>query len=158
MNYLKKFLKNFVDYFRKSTPPDNLDSIEASHPLARALKSKGHFSTKKNIVKERAFLPNYNEELQILETSTYRIDGLTNEQTWNHLKDNILKNPGDKFYGRADISVSDIHESQLKIKEDATPPRHVGIIGWPVDDKDAIKARAMELASKATLHINKIEL
>jgi len=152
-------LKKFAGYFHKSTSDcGSRHPLEENHLLARALKSKSHFSVKKDIVKERAFLPNFNETLKVYEASSFRIDGLSNQHIWTHLKENVLINSGDKFYGRADISVSAIYKSKLKIREDDTPLRHVGIIGWPNDDKSARKAIAMELAKKSTLHINKIVL
>ena len=162
MNCLKKLLKRFEDYFPKITPSnltyptDCTNEVTEATLLARALRSKSHFSSSKGKVKERAFHPNLNNKGQF-EVSTFRIDELTDSQIWTHLRDNVLMNDGDKLYGRADISVASVYESGLQIKEDISPPRHIGIVGWPDNgDKSAMKAIALDLATASKLSLKEI--
>lgn len=54
---------------------------------------------------------------------------------------------------RANFDTADLQETDLTIEDDKKPhPRHVNLCGWP-PEKDAQKAVALILCSRATLNV-----
>jgi hypothetical protein len=100
-------------------------------------------------VRESAFLPPAN-----LELSVYRVTGLAPEEI------SVLgATHGPKvkrIFGYAQIQADGVTALDLVLSPSAPPPRHVNIVGWPLNsDPDVQKAihllKAKELASRAAL-------
>lgn len=81
-------------------------------------------------------MPAFNEKTKMLETSVYRISGLSEASIWN-IGDEFAGNPIDKVKARADFSCDQVRKIELDIVPEKTPhPLHANIIKWPLE-KDA---------------------
>ncbi len=121
--------------------------VNPNESLGRYLKEKtGYFSTDRNSVLPRAFMPPTNLRLSVL-----RIDGLKLDEVWEiGQKEVIDVLPQPKtLYGMADIKASKVREFELEIEPSNIPPRHADICGWP--EKAKIKSVAQQLAAEAKL-------
>ncbi len=121
--------------------------VNSNESLARYLNQKsGYFSTDRNSVLPRAFMPPTN-----LRLSVFRIDGLKLDEVWEiGQKEVIDVLPQSKtLYGMADIKASKVREFALEIEPSNTPPRHADICGWP--EKAKRKSVAQQLAAEAKL-------
>lgn len=121
--------------------------VNPNESLARYLNEKrGYFSTDRNSVLPRAFMPPPN-----LRLSVFRIDGLKLDEVWEiGQKEVIDVLPQPKtLYGMADIKASKVREFDLEIEPSNTPPRHADICGWP--EKAKHKSIAQQLAAEAKL-------
>ena len=121
--------------------------VSPDESLARYLnEKKGYFSTDRNSVLPRAFMPPSN-----LRLSVFRIDGLKLDEVWEiGQKEVIDVLPEPKtLYGMADIKASKVREFDLEIEPSNTPPRHADICGWP--EKAKHKSVAQQLAAEAKL-------
>ena len=121
--------------------------VNPNESLARYLNEKrGYFSTDRNSVLPRAFMPPPN-----LRLSVFRIDGLKLDEVWEiGQKEAIDVLPQPKtLYGMADIKASKVREFDLEIEPSNTPPRHADICGWP--EKAKHKSIAQQLAAEAKL-------
>ena len=121
--------------------------VNPNESLARFLNQKhGYFSTDRNSVLPRAFMPQTNLRLSVL-----RIDGLKLDEVWEiGQKEVIDVLPQPKtLYGMADIKASKVREFDLEIEPSNTPPRHADICGWP--EKAKHKSVAQQLAAEAKL-------
>ncbi|MDP2719620.1 MAG: hypothetical protein Q8P44_07310 [Dehalococcoidia bacterium] len=121
--------------------------VNPNESLARYLsEKKGYFSTDRNAVLPRAFMPPLN-----LRLSVFRIDGLKLDEVWEIGQKKVidvlpLPKP---LYGMADIKASKVRKFELEIEPSNTPPRHADICGWP--EKARHKSIAQQLAAEATL-------
>ena len=121
--------------------------VNPNESLARYLNNKrGYFSTDRNSVLPRAFMPPPN-----LRLSVFRIDGLKLDEVWEiGQKEVIDVLPQPKtLYGMADIKASKVREFDLEIEPSNMPLRHADICGWP--EKAKHKSIAQQLAAEAKL-------
>lgn len=121
--------------------------VNPNESLARYLsEKKGYFSTDRNSVLPRAFMPPLN-----LRLSVFRIDGLKLDEVWEIGQREVIDVlPQPKtLYGMADIKASKVREFDLEIEPSNTPPRHADICGWP--EKARHKSVAQQLAAEAKL-------
>jgi hypothetical protein len=116
--------------------------------LARFLFQKNHFKRSENRPTPDAFMPPPD-----LELSVYLVTNLSSEAVWELGMGVLNEHPQPRLYGKADVTVGDVHDQKLKAFRDDDPPRHVNIAGWPsyADGKDRIKSIAQELARHALL-------
>ena len=123
------------------------NTVSPSESLARYLTSSNHYSTKMQVVKPAAFLPqppNYC-------LSVFRIDGLTTEQVCQIGQQKVIsKRPGRTLHGFANIVAQAFLDANLTIDPDNNPPRHASVVGWPKDKPQQISI-AQELAASAGL-------
>lgn len=122
--------------------------LDPTDPLSRFLKSKRQYSKEKNRVKEGAFLPPQDRKLSVFQTKEMSEAAIweLGEEAFSASKKPVT------LRGRADLSVSAVLKTNLKVEPDNDPPRHANIIGWPEEKSDQ-KSIAQELASEATLHL-----
>ncbi len=121
--------------------------VNPNESLARYLNEKrGYFSTDRNSVLPRAFMPPPN-----LRLSVFRIDGLKLDEVWEIGQKKVIDVlPQPKtLYGMADIKASKVREFGLEIEPSNTPPRHADICAWP--EKAEHKSIAQQLAAEAKL-------
>ena len=121
--------------------------VNPDESLARYLsEKKGYFSTSRNSVLPRAFMPPLN-----LRLSVFRIDGLKLDEVWEIGQREVIDVlPEPKtLYGMADIRASKVREFDLEIEPSNIPPRHADICGWP--EKAKRKSVAQQLAAEAKL-------
>lgn len=122
-------------------------AVSLKESLGRYLPEESYFSSTKNSVKPKAFMPPPD-----LCLSVFRIDGLTLEEVWEMGEReviNFMAQPKE-LYGLADIKVSRVKEVNLEVNPNDNPPRHANIIGWP-PEKARQKLIAIELAARAKL-------
>ena len=120
--------------------------VSPSEDLARFIFSRSHFSPSNKSVKYAAFIPPSNRCL-----SVFRISGLSEGEIWE-IGGSVGAQRTQPLLARADIKVSSVVETGLKIDADDIPTRHANIIGWP-QEASAIKLKAIELAEKSCLHL-----
>ena len=120
--------------------------VDPAEDLTKFIFNRSQFSPSNDRVKYSAFMPPPNRRL-----SVFRIDGLAENDVWE-----IGERIGGKrtlpLLARADIKVSFVAETGLKMDADEIPPRHANIIDWP-DDHSAVILKAKELARKSQLHL-----
>jgi hypothetical protein len=114
---------------------DNQETV-----VSRFLRSSNLYSSDKNEVKYRAFLPRDNK------ISVYNTTGLNDSEIWQ-IGASALANA--TIRGRGDLQVSDVQAIELEIEWDNSPPLHANIV-LPLDDAGRI-SMAQQLAAKATL-------
>lgn len=125
----------------------NLEQVSPEENLTRYILQKSHFSILHKKVKYAAFMP-----LPHGETSVFRISNLSDSEIWKIGDIEVAQKRGGPLLGRADISVFQVLNKNLKVVPDNIPPRHANIIGWP-EEKSEQKLIAMELAENAQLHL-----
>ena len=87
------------------------------------------------------------------ETSVFRIDDLSDSETWRIGKDVVLaavamNHNKRTLYGRGDIQVDDIFNVGLSVVPSPEPhPKHADIVKWP-EDKIERKTLATHLADR----------
>ena len=121
--------------------------VNPNESLARYLNEKsGYFSTDRNSVLPRAFMPPPN-----LRLSVFRIDGLELDKVWEIGQKRVIDVlPQPKtLYGMADIKALKVRKFDLEIEPTNTHPRHADICGWP--EKAKHKSVAQQLAAEAEL-------
>lgn len=123
-----------------------MEPLSPSEDLAKFIFNRSQFSALNERVKYSVYIPPPNKRL-----SVFRISGVPEIEVWKIGKDvgNERKLP---LLARADIKVSAVTETGLRIDSDNIPPRHANIVGWP-EDASEVKLKAMELAEKAQLHL-----
>ena len=129
--------------------------VNPNESLARYLiEKKGYFSTERNSVLPRAFMPPPSN----LRLSVFRIDELKLDKVWEiGQKEVIDALPQPKtLYGMADIKASKVRKFDLEIESSNTPPRHADICGWP-EIKAQIKSVAQQLAAEAELVLKNLK-
>lgn len=85
-----------------------------------------------------------------MELSTFGIDGLSEDETWNLGFDHFLP-PARQLKGRADLEARRFLAAELSFTPQQPPPRHGSFIGWP-DEQAERQAIATELAAEATAY------
>jgi len=121
------------------------DKPMPNEPLARYIYSNRDFGAER--VKRRAFMPRKKAETDRLETSIFRVFGLSSEDVIELSK---LARQDKQAKAAAHHRVKHIHESSLELEADNTPERHANIIGWPEEKFEQLD-RAEKLASKSSL-------
>jgi hypothetical protein len=152
-SWLAGFLRRFFAAFgRRAANRPAAECVERSHSyhsLSRYIFQSGHFSRQK--AKPGAFLPKPPE----LRISAVRIDRLSGSEVWEigDLLASQSKPPRKPPIARANFDVAVLSEVDLTVEDDKEPhPRHINICGWP-PEKDAQKAVALLLCSRASLNI-----
>jgi hypothetical protein len=120
--------------------------VDPSEDLTKFIFNRSQFSTSNDRVKYSAFMPPPNKRL-----SVFRIAGLAENDVWE-IGETIGERRTLPLLAHADIKVSFVAETGLKIDADDIPPRHANIIDWP-EDHSAVILKAKELARKAQLHL-----
>jgi hypothetical protein len=120
--------------------------VDPSEDLTKFIFNRSQFSTSNDRVKYSAFMPPPNKRL-----SVFRIAGLAENDVWE-IGETIGERRTLPLLARADIKVSFVATTGLKIDADDIPPRHANIIDWP-EDHSAVILKAKELARKAQLHL-----
>lgn len=120
--------------------------VDPSEDLIKFIFNRSQFSPSNDRVKYSAFMPPPNRRL-----SVFRIAGLAENDVWE-IGETIGERRTLPLLARADIKVSFVAETGLKIDADDIPPRHANIIDWP-EDHSAVILKAKELARKAQLHL-----
>jgi hypothetical protein len=129
--------------------------IRDGEEFSRFILNRKHFSAENKRVKANALLPMTNKATGRLETSTYRVAGLNDQEIWslgyknveNAANNRIIKARGQGPFGL-------VSASGLSCDVNGPPyPRHVDVIGWP-QDKDGQLMKATEIADKLALEID----
>lgn len=98
-------------------------------------------------LKYHAFMPR-SAHGRPLELSVFRVDGMTEQQIWEHGREHALP-PKRNFHGRADVNQGVVDTTgPLRVDFDEPPPRHANVVGWP-KERDQQLALAQGLASAA---------
>ena len=123
--------------------------VNPTESLGRYLTQKNHFSRRDNAVRTLAFMPPTN-----LRLSVFRKDGLSLEALWDIGQRKVINNMPEPrtLYGMADIKISKVLESELRVEPNQLPSRHANICGWS-EDKSKQKSIAQQLAAEANLII-----
>lgn len=122
-------------------------AVSTEESLGRYLLYSAYYSSSKNSVKPRAFLPPSD-----LRLSVFRIDDLQLEEIWEMGQKKVIAamlQPR-KLLGIADIKASKVQENELEVEPDNIPSRHANIIGWP-EEKAQRMLIAQKLAAEAKL-------
>ena len=122
-------------------------SVDPNEMLSRFAVDKAYFRSKDNTAKPKAFMPNGDGE-----TSVFRISGLLEPEKWELGKVNVADPQGKKIRASIEIEAIEILKENLTIDPDDKTQRHATIRNWP-EEKSACKLKAIELASKAELHL-----
>lgn len=104
-------------------------------------------------IRAAAFLPSNTSQ----DASVYRTDGCSEKKVWllGDLFVERLRRDGRTIIARGDVISETVFGQDLKIISTPRPhPRHAVIRDWPVD-KPQQHIKAMALALKATLHLNR---
>jgi hypothetical protein len=127
---------------------DQGEGITPEEPVARCLTQGNHYSRSASRVTERAFLPGRDNT-----TSVFRVDGLSEEETWQLADTHVAGVPGGRaVHGTGTIRAHVVSDVGLRLEPDDDPPRHAAIAGWP-EGKDDQKSRAQRLAAAALLRL-----
>jgi len=125
--------------------PTNVPAVEPNELLARYIFSKRHFSQENRRVKAGAFLPASNGELSVT-----RHREATQDELWQVGHD-IAQVRDLTFHCRGDVLSSTCASQRLNVE--AAPiegnPNHANVVGWPMEDKAAMKLIAEEIAVAA---------
>ena len=123
-----------------------MQGVNIEDVLARFILDPNRFSSTKNEVKFRAFLPNPMGELSVFVVSKW-----DEEKIWQVGKKYVANPLGKTLKARGDIKVSVVVEHGLAVDKDDIPPGHANVLGWP--DKSEQKITAMKLAKASRLVI-----
>jgi hypothetical protein len=152
-DWLAKFPKKFYAVFRsqaaRNPSADRVEENRAYHLLSRYIFQSGHFNARN--AKPGAFLPHSS----MVKTSAVWIDQLSVGEVWE-IGDVLASQsapPRKPPIARADFDVASLVGTNLTVEDDTKlHPRHVNLCGWP-PEKDAQKAVALLLCSRANLNI-----
>lgn len=132
-------------------------NINNSEVLCRYIFSKSHYSSKNNITKYGAFMPDPKNG----ESSVFRINfppfiKPQSKKVWDIGINFVARLRGKQLKARADFPARFIREeSELKaVSEPYSHYLHANLVGW-ADDKPDQMGRALELVDQAQLHILK---
>ena len=148
MKFLKRLLTALEGYIQSKKNAMDLNRVQPHEPIARFLLQKNNYSISKKTVKPVAFLPNPSN----LETSVFRIMGLTDNDIWNIGETYVTGPQGKNLHGHGVVIIINIQNLGLFVIPDNVPDRHANITGWPVE-KDKQLSIAQELAAIATLKL-----
>jgi len=142
--FLVEFLNTLLSKFR----------VFNSERLARYVFSSSHIKRTKVRPKYAAFLPQYNEKSSELETSVFRISGITQSKIWE-IGDYVASERNKKasntltLKGYARFLYKNLEKYSLKLKiETSSHPLHANIVGWPEEPEER-KLIAILLANTA---------
>lgn len=141
------FLKRLWRNWRVSIHSRPRGPISEAESIARFLTHERHFSATKGVVKAGGFMPPPD-----LATSVFRTAGLSEARVWGMGQAYVRGYEGRGPLARADLVALEIITVGLRLQPDDVPPRHAGIVGWPLE-KEAQKDLALELAARATLQV-----
>ena len=125
----------------------NVPDVDSQEMLARYVFSKSHISREKRRIKPNAFMPPMN-----LELSVTRHRDTTEAEIWT-IGDDTAAKTNRTLYARGDVLTATYCSQKLQVL--AAPelsmnnPNHANVVGWPENDKAAVKLIAMELAAVA---------
>jgi hypothetical protein len=107
-----------------------------------------HFSASKNLVKSRAFLPGFYQD--VYSTSTFDVDGLSRDDIWELGRAKVAVPRNKTLYGHAELRTADVLGVGLAVARSQPPERHCDIVQWPAEKEDRMSV-AQELARAAQL-------
>lgn len=98
----------------------------------RRKKNMHHPANQPPYAKVVAFMPRFIDSTQRFELSSFCIETMCEDHTWNHLGEHCGNDLAHPIYGRADFvgSVCIRATPALLLDPDWIPPRHVNILGW----------------------------
>jgi len=125
--------------------PSNIPDVDPDELLARYIFSQSHFSRQGDRVKAGAFMPAPNGGLSVTRHRNATPDGL-----WQIGRE-IAQTRDKTLYGRGDVLAATFAGQRLNVV--AAPiqenPNHTNVVGWPMEDKAALKLIAEEIAVAA---------
>jgi hypothetical protein len=129
--------------------------IRDGEEFTRFILNRKHFSAENKRVKANALLPMTNKVSGRLETSTHRVAGLNDQETWNLGYDYVENAENNRVIKARGHGVYMFVAAQgLALDVNGPPfPRHVDIIGWSPDKDDRLM-KATEIADKMSLAID----
>ena len=76
-----------------------------------------------------------------LALSTYRVDGLNDNQKEGFGREWVHKHLGEhrSLKAHCELPVRHFESLRLRTEFDNSPPRHVNILGWPVTEEDQLE-------------------
>ncbi len=97
-------------------------------------------------------MPMFNDKSGTYETSVFKTQNLTDEETKQIAIKYILKHlsSGRSIYGTAQFRAVNATDSNLEVSISEPPPRHLNLIGWPTEKSERM-LKAKELAKKCNL-------
>ena len=102
-------------------------SVKSDEELARFVFDRNQFSTQKQMAKPSAFWPPTGK----VETSVYRIDHITVDETFEIGRQFVEPKRGRAIRGFAVVTAGVVFNNELKVIGTELPhPRHANIIGW----------------------------
>lgn len=113
-------------------------------PWARFLCSSRLFLRESRRVKFSAFMPR--ERV----TSVFDVTDLPVQQVQQIGREMVAGTRN--LHGHATVTTAHVHECNLEIEADNTPPRHANIVGWP-QEKSEQRLCAQELAERASVDL-----
>ena len=133
-------------------PPE----LGSDENLTRFIFSKSHYAREKGRVRPQALEPLFNAGKDRWETSSFRIQGLSQAEIWqlgySHVEN--ARREG-KIRARGTGQRSIVTAPGLSLDVNGPPsPRHVDIIGWAPGDKHLRLMQATEIADKMQLDMD----
>jgi hypothetical protein len=123
-------------------------SLFESDQLSRFLFQKGEFSVDKRIVKRAAFMPARESRT----TSVFQTTGLRDVEILTIARTHVEPERKKEVLGWANLQAQAVHKTGLQTRYDNNPPRHVELVGWPIE-KDRQHSIAQLLAAAASLNL-----
>ena len=125
--------------------PTNVPAVDPTELLARYIFSQRHFSRVNRRVKAGAFMPAGNGELSVT-----RHREATQDELWQ-VGNDIAHSRDMKLNCRGDVLASTCASQRLDVRaaEIDGNPNHANVVGWPMEDKAALKLIAEEIAVAA---------
>ncbi len=120
-------------------------TVSREELLGRYLLEESYFSSSKNAVKPKAFMPPLD-----LKLSVFRIHGLSRSEIWDIGDEKVAAIMGKTLKGVAEIKAEKVFNEELDINPNEPPTRHANITGWP-EEKAKRQSIAQELAAEAKL-------
>lgn len=130
------------------------DVVELHEPIARFIFSADHFTATTGRVKSAAIAPLAHRVSGRLETSVYRVDGISESNIWAICTAHV-DNPSAKrlMKARASCSAGVVVAQGLAVEADGQPhQRHANVIGWP-GAKNERKILQQRIVSEMTLEL-----
>jgi hypothetical protein len=127
--------------------PTPQDIVGSDEEVSRFLTSRSHWRADLSI-RPQPLLPYWNADLQVWETSTYRVGGLTSSEIRDVGYAHVRK-PDRNVHGHTLVLAHHVRANSLDVTSAEPPPRHAVIVSWP-HEKPAQMNRAQELAKGLT--------
>jgi hypothetical protein len=127
-----------------------LGEVKDDESISHYIFDKKEFDQNKGIVLTVAFMPRIAPGRTQLETSVFRVQGLSEDENWSFGEWVSIRRKR-SLKGRGDLKVKDTTTLALQvIAETSLHDHHADIVGWSEDEVDQLYCAA-ELAQSATL-------